>query len=243
MIFHLVPKSEWDTLLPQRPYIPSTYTKDGFIHCSGDEATMLGVANRFYKETQGDVLLLVINEGKLTSELRWEGPVHPQTQTDESATVHVDGGPLNAQAMPPEVVAEIGAKANESVAPAQPAPSAPEPLFPHVYGPINRDAIVEIRQFVRDAQGNYTGTVPLLPATPASATPAPATPAPPALPEKPAPVVSDPANPLNLKSPSQMANELLEATDNFSEALKRYKDRVESHIDDLDKNIKRSLGD
>ena len=125
----------------------------------------------------------------------------------------------------------------ESVVPTQPAVSAPEPLFPHVYGPITREAIVEIRQFVRDAQGDYTGTVPLLPATPASATPAPA------LPEKPAPVVSDPLNPLNLKSPSTMADELLEATDNFSEALKRYKDRVESHIDDLDKNIKRSLGD
>jgi len=224
-------------LLPQRPYIPSTYTKDGFIHCSGDEATMLGVANRFYKEVKGDVLLLVIDEGKLKSELRWEGPVHPQTKTDERTKVNVESGALDAQAMPPEVVAEVGAKASDSApaepaTPAQPAAPTPEPLFPHVYGPINRDAIVEIRQFVRDAQGNYTGTVPLLPAVPT-----------PALPEKPAPVASDPSNPLNLKTPTQMADELLEATDNFSEALKRYKDRVESHIDDLDKNIKRSLGD
>ena len=40
-----------------------------------------------------------------------------------------------------------------------------------------------------------------------------------------------------------MAQELLDATDGVSDALKRYKDRVESRIDDLDKNIKKSLGE
>lgn len=30
-------------------------------------------------------------------------------------------------------------------------------VFPHIYGPINRDAIVDVRQVLRDADGIFTG--------------------------------------------------------------------------------------
>ncbi len=226
MIFHLVSKSEWDALLPARPYIPSTYLKDGFIHCSADEGSMLDVANRFYKGLPGDVLLLGIDETKLTALLKWEAPVHPE--------------PIVAKTMviPPEVVADLGSTAGDVVA----TPS-PTQIFPHIYGPLNRDAIVDIRVFTRAADGSYTGSQPLpktgdeAKATIASSPPA--TPSPAAVPDKPA----DPLNPLNLKPASKMAQELLDATDGFSDALKRYKDRVESHMDDLDQNIKKALGE
>jgi hypothetical protein len=41
-----------------------------------------------------------------------------------------------------------------------------------------------------------------------------------------------------LKTPSELANELVDATGDFSEALARYKDKIEAHMDELDKNIK-----
>jgi uncharacterized protein (DUF952 family) len=31
------------------------------------------------------------------------------------------------------------------------------PLFPHVYGPLNLDAVVGVRRLVRDADGRFTG--------------------------------------------------------------------------------------
>ncbi len=239
MIFHLVSKSEWDVLLPARPYIPSTYIKDGFIHCSADEGSMLAVANRFYKGLPGEVLLLAINETKLTAPVKWEAPVHPTPAVDKTVVI------------PPEVIADMGTTAGETISLPNTAP-----IFPHIYGPLNREAIVAIRVFTRAADGSYTGSqalptpsasVPIAPPTPLGV------PAPVGVPTPlgvPAPSVStapstptDPSNPLNLKPPSQMAQELLDATDGFSDALKRYKDRVESHIEDLDKNIKKSLGE
>ena len=45
-------------------------------------------------------------------------------------------------------------------APAHPdggAPSDDEPRFPHVYGPLDGEAVVGTRQLVRDGAGRYTG--------------------------------------------------------------------------------------
>lgn len=218
MIFHLVSKKEWEALLPKRPYTPSTYLKDGFIHCSGDEVTVLGVANRFYKDVPGDVLLLVIDETKLTSTLKWEAPSHPNSDAVAK--------PMPSLILPPEVIAEIGPEA-EAFAQPVPQPQT-EPQFPHIYGPLNREAIVDIRVFTRGADGAYTGTQAL--STPTSTVQSTL-------------AQSDLQNPLNLKTPSQMAQELLDATDGFSDALKRYKDQVESRIERADKDIKGSLGE
>ncbi|NJM40780.1 MAG: hypothetical protein HC853_08415 [Anaerolineae bacterium] len=76
---------------------------------------------------------------------------------------------------------------------------------------------------MRAADGTYTGydKENLLPVY---SVVAPSTPTP----------AADPLNPLNIKTPSQMADELLEATDGFSEALNRFKDRVEGRIERLD---------
>ena len=85
---------------------------------------------------------------------------------------------------------------------------------------------MDIRVFTRGVDGGYTGTQALSTST------IPST-----------PTQTDPQNPLNLKTPSQMAQELLDATDGFSDALKRYKDQVESRIERADKDIKGSLGE
>jgi hypothetical protein len=79
---------------------------------------------------------------------------------------------------------------------------------------------MSISSAVRAADGSFTGFAPLnLPPVAANS--------------------SDPANPLNVKSPSQMAQELLDATDEFSESLKRFKDSVEGRMAEIDEKIKK----
>lgn len=205
MILHLVSKADWDATPADQPYRAASLEGEGFIHATNGEELMLEVANAFYKDQAGEFLLLHIDESKLTSEVKWEAPAP------------LSGGAEEQQSgeRPPEVKAEFGESA--------PAPSAQPldpatPLFPHIYGPINRDAIVSISSAVRTADGAFTGFTQL---------------------ELPPASSSDPANPLNIKSPSQMAQELLDATDEFSESLKRFKDSVEGRMAEIDEKIKK----
>jgi uncharacterized protein (DUF952 family) len=213
MILHLVSKADWEAAPADQPYRAASLEREGFIHATGGEALMLDVANAFYKDQPGEFLLLHIDESKLSSEVKWEAPV----PLGRGAEVPSSSGEKSAQGTdrPPEVKAEFGDSALNQT-PQPPTPSAP--LFPHIYGPINRDAIVRISSAVRTADGAFTGFTPLaLPPTPSS----------------------DPANPLNVKSPSQMAQELLDATDEFSESLKRFKDSVEGRMAEIDEKIKK----
>ncbi len=200
MILHLVSKADWDALKADQPYAAASLASEGFIHCTAGEALMLDVANRFYRDQPGEFLLLEIDEAKLTSEVKWEAPADPK--------------PAPAAETPPETKAEYGEQTRAAV------------LFPHVYGPINREAVLQVRKAVRDASGTFTGSADMSSAPEAAATPA---------------SVEDPLNPLNLKPASQLADELLDATDGFSEALKRYKDKIESRIEGLDDEIKKKL--
>lgn len=114
-ILHIVPAAYFNAQPPDQPYLPEAFAADGFIHCTKEPEIMLGIANRFYKNVKGDVLVLVIDPAKVTAEVKWEPPAHP------------DGT----------------------------APSGGEPLFPHIYGGLNRDAIVAIRAAARAADGTF----------------------------------------------------------------------------------------
>jgi uncharacterized protein (DUF952 family) len=236
MILHLVPKGEWDAVPAGKPYVPASFATDGFIHCTDDARVLLKIANQFYKDVPGEVLLLTIDENALTSPVKWEAPVH--VMPVKAHTGQEKGGQGEGErVLPPEVVVEAEIEA-APVAPSKPEAAKEEPTatqFPHIYGPLNREAIVSIRKFLRAADGAYTGYAKenLLPAYSAAAPSAQATPVPAAK--------EDPLNPLNIKTPSQMADELLEATDGFSEALNRFKDRVEGRIERLDDEIKKRL--
>lgn len=212
MIFHLVSKADWEAQAGDKPFRAASLDSEGFIHCTKGEQQMLSVANAFYKSQSGEILVLHIDESKLTSEVKWEAPA----PLSGSADAQVSGGTEAQEQMPPEAKVEFGGSAF-SPAPLPPSPSAAL-LFPHVYGPINRDAIVGMRRFVRLEDGTFTGYAQID--------------------DLPAPV-SDPANPLNVKSPSQMAQELLDATDEFSESLKRFKDSVEGRMAVIDEKIKK----
>ena len=80
-----------------------SFSHEGFIHCSQSQK-ILQVANRFYHEIPG-LVLLWIDPQKITSEIRWEA---------------ADGK-----------------------------------LFPHIYGPINLDAVIAVTDFLPGADGNY----------------------------------------------------------------------------------------
>ena len=93
MIYHVIDKESWKNALKKGFYeAPSLHT-EGFIHTSKQEQ-VAGVLERYYKG-KADLLLLHIDETKLTAPLKYEL-----------------------------------------------APSVNE-MFPHIFGPLNTDAIVQ----------------------------------------------------------------------------------------------------
>jgi uncharacterized protein len=111
LIHHLVPAAEYPT---GQPYLPRLFAADGFIHCTIELDVLLHIANTFYRDVPGDLLVLVIDPARLTAELRYEPP-SPQPA----------GGPLAGR------------------------------LFPHIYGPLNPEAVVAIRTAQRDPSGTF----------------------------------------------------------------------------------------
>lgn len=219
-ILHLISKADydaWQALPSSEPLKPASLAREGFIHCTAGDDLMLTVANLFYKDQAGDFLVLEIDESKVTAPVKWEAPAPmpaPAAAEGDVKTV--------TDAMPPEAQAEFGnapATTTEPVTPAEPAAT-----FPHIYGPLNRDAVTGMRKLVRAADGSFTGYAPAA--------------IPPAEPKAPEPI-RDPNNPLNIKTPTQMAQELLDATDEFSESLKRFKDSVEGRMAEIDEKIKK----
>ncbi|MEU8544933.1 DUF952 domain-containing protein [Streptomyces sp. NPDC048717] len=109
MLLHLVPLDDWSAG-PDRPYAPPSLAEEGFTHCSPDKATALAIADAYYRDVPGPLLVLVLDEARLGAELRWE----------ESR-----GG-----------------------------------LFPHLYGPVEREAVTEVLEVRRDADGRARELVP-----------------------------------------------------------------------------------
>lgn len=217
MILHLISKADYDAwqaaLLTAEgtgePLRPASLASEGFIHCTAGDDLMLTVANLFYKGQAGDFLALEIDESKVTAPVKWEAPA-PMPGAQK---------PADTSVMPPEAKAEFGSVPETS--------GAPAPVFPHIYGPLNPDAVVGVRKLVRAEDGSFTGYAPLEPIKQEQA---------PAAPPEP---IRDPNNPMNIKTPTQMAQELLDATDEFSESLKRFKDSVEGRMAEIDEKIKK----
>ena len=119
MILHLMPRPAWEQWRDAGSYEPPSLASEGFVHCTGNDDLMLAVANRFYSGEPGEVVVVTLDEGRLTREVRWEAPAHP------------DGT----------------------------APTDNEPLFPHVYGPLDREAVVRVRRLVRSGS-RFVGCEP-----------------------------------------------------------------------------------
>lgn len=70
MIYHVVTQSNWQNALQAGYYEASSLVAEGFIHTS-QASQVAGVLERYYKG-QADLLLLHIDETKLTAPLKYE---------------------------------------------------------------------------------------------------------------------------------------------------------------------------
>ncbi len=98
MILHITSKAEWLEAQNRGEYVAPSLQSEGFIHCS-TEKQVLHVANAFYRG-RTDLVLLQLDEAKLTSALKWEPPAGPPAPGISEADLfpHVFG-PINLAAV------------------------------------------------------------------------------------------------------------------------------------------------
>jgi uncharacterized protein (DUF952 family) len=113
MILHITTHEEWEKAQKEGKYTTSSLNSDGYIHCSTLKQTV-DTANIFFKG-QSRLILLCIDEEKLTPEIKYEDP---------------------------SVIGEH-----------DPAVGM---LFPHIYGPINNDAVVKVVDFPTAENGCFS---------------------------------------------------------------------------------------
>lgn len=127
MICHLVSREEWAA--GAAGYRPPSLETEGFIHFSAPEQ-VLDTANRYYRG-RTDLLLVVVDPERLTAELRWEPPARP-----------ADGNG--------------GAAGHGTASGSAASDGQGEARYPHLYGPIDPDAVVTIVPFAPDSDGRFT---------------------------------------------------------------------------------------
>ena len=103
IIYHLTPKADWESARLTPEHRPESLATEGFIHCSQDEAQMLGVANRLFA-SRNDMLALDVDTARLNSPVKYERSR--------------SGG-----------------------------------LYPHIYGPLNTEAVLRVRPLLTGADG------------------------------------------------------------------------------------------
>ena len=102
-MYHLVPRSEWEAADPARPYVPTAFGQDGFVHCTDGADEVAATANRYYRDVD-DLLALVLDRSRLGAPVRYEDTAR---------------------------------------------------IYPHVFGPIEREAITDVVGMQRDANGDW----------------------------------------------------------------------------------------
>ena len=112
MILHITQKSDWEKARNKNEYTASSLKSEGFIHCSTIEQAA-DTANLFFKGQTG-LVLLCIDENKLSSQLKYEAP-------------------------------SGGGRHDPTVG----------NLFPHIYGPVNISAVIEVVDFPPNEDGYF----------------------------------------------------------------------------------------
>jgi len=104
LTLHLTPEPVWLGQRLLKEYRPEEFGNEGFIHCTDDEALVLEVANRYYKDDPLPFLLLELDLGRVSA---------PTICEDE------------------------------------------ERNYPHIYGPLERDAVWRVHRVERAADGTF----------------------------------------------------------------------------------------
>lgn len=109
-IYHIAVRADWEQASADGAYTRSsadkTLAEEGFIHAS-QASQVARTANKFYRDVPGDLVLLVIDAGRVRAEVRYE-----------------------------------------------PVPGADLP-FPHIYGPLNTDAVLAALPFAPGPDGTF----------------------------------------------------------------------------------------
>ncbi len=98
MILHLAPEAAWRALGEGEAYVPASLATEGYVHCTAGEDVLLRVANAFYAGEPGPFVVLCVDEGRLTSEVRWEAPPGDDPMATVARFPHVYG-PLDHSAV------------------------------------------------------------------------------------------------------------------------------------------------
>ncbi|MDF2684506.1 MAG: hypothetical protein K0R47_5696 [Brevibacillus sp.] len=99
-IYCLVAKGYWEQWEGREHYLPRDYEQEGFIHATKGDDLLGKVADRVYAEYEGELYVLVVDEDRSSSPIKYE-------------------------------------QAKDGL------------LYPHIYGPLNHDAIVDVRRMQR----------------------------------------------------------------------------------------------
>ncbi len=109
MIYHSILKSDWDRIKLNSEYAPDSLTKDGYVHFSLLDQ-VIGITYFLYGDSSEEVLLLEVDETKLTPKIIFEN-------------------------------------------------NRGHGRFPHAYGPINLDAVVNVYLLEKVGTGKTFGFV------------------------------------------------------------------------------------
>lgn len=94
MILHVAALKDWNDCIDRDSYFPPAFATEHFIHCC-TAAQLDGVLNRYFKNVS-DLLLLVLDESKILSEVRYEvGPngdrfPHVYGHINKSAVIRIE---------------------------------------------------------------------------------------------------------------------------------------------------------
>lgn len=108
LVYHIIPRLEWEQAQAAGVYSPASLATEGFIHASTREQAA-DTANRYYHGQPG-LLLLAIDTEKTTAEVRMDPVELHGVQT----------------------------------------------RYPHIYGPLNLDAVVAVAELAPQPDGSFT---------------------------------------------------------------------------------------
>jgi len=123
----MCPKSAWDTCRDGvREYYPSTYEKDGFIHATKEPNMLVTIANHFYRDSPIDEEWVILVID--SDKLSSKVIYEPAAPVGDKSSFHKD---INDEDEQEEI------------------------MFPHIYGTIQEDAVVDIITMARDDSGTF----------------------------------------------------------------------------------------
>jgi uncharacterized protein (DUF952 family) len=138
LIYHITTRDASLNARQTGEYRTESLAKDGFIHLS-QLHQVLGVANAFYVG-QKDLVILVVDTSRLKAELKYEAPAHPSVSSSIESAKN-EGFSRDKSLSNSDGLSGADLSADQ--------------LFPHLYGPLNFDAIVSVVNFPVLADGKF----------------------------------------------------------------------------------------